>query len=77
MSRFIDGVDVFFDDSDWTPHSPSQLLAKLGVRDQPKTRQREAVAGWLKSNDPSPFLRTCLVDDGLLGSVDSRRHSAA
>lgn len=66
FNRFIDGVDFIPVDSDWTPHTPSQLLAKLGVRDQPKQRQREAVARWLEDNEPSDLLRVFLEDDGLV-----------
>lgn len=80
FNRFIDGVEFIPLDSDWTPYTPSQLLAKLGVRDAPKRHQREAVADWLGENQPTTFLRMCLEDDGLIaGSAGSGepRHSAA
>jgi hypothetical protein len=79
FSRFIDGVDVLPDDS-WTPHTPSQLLFKLGVRNQPKDGQRKAVAEWLATNEPSTFLLMFLEDDGLVdgrSAEDASRHSAA
>ena len=78
-SRFIDGVEAVFDNSDWTPHTPSQLLGKLGMHDQPKDHQRDAVARWLETNEPTRFLQRLLEHDGLVdaSSVDASHHSAA
>lgn len=80
FNRFVDGVELIPHGSDWTPYTPSQLLAKIGVRDAPRQRQREAVAAWLETNEPTTFLRMCLEDDGLIGDSTSSgqaRHSAA
>jgi hypothetical protein len=68
-NRFVDGVEFISPDSDRTPYTPSQLLAKLGVRDAPKQRRRHAVASWLEDNEPTPLLRRFLADDGLIESA--------
>jgi hypothetical protein len=80
FNRFIDGVDFIPIESDWTPRSTSQLLSKLGVRSKSKEEQRFAIASWLKTNEPAPFLRMCLQDDGFLTEASTQavpRHSAA
>ena len=80
FNRFIDGVDFIPIESDWTPRSTSQLLSKLGVRSKPNEEQRLAIASWLETNVPAPFLRMCLEDDGFLSEAPIQavpRHSAA
>lgn len=78
-SRFIDGVEALCDDSDWTPITPSQLLAKLEMHGKPKDQQRDAVARWLETNEATRFLQASLEHDGLVDppSVDASHHSAA
>jgi hypothetical protein len=80
FNKFIDGVDFVPAESDWTPHTTSQLLGKLNVRGRPRDVQRRAVASWLEANKPAPFLRMCLEDDGFLKAETTQpapRHSAA
>lgn len=80
FNRFINGVDFIPVGSDWTPHTTSQLLSKLGVRSKPREEQSRAIASWLETNEPAPFLRMCLEDDGFLVEAPTQvvpRHSAA
>ena len=80
FSRFIDGVELVPAESDWTPYTPSQLLAKLRVRSRPRADQRAAIEKWLAANEPAPFLRMCLEDDGYVvgqRAQNERRQSAA
>jgi hypothetical protein len=80
MSRFTEDLFLIPAGEEWVPRTPSQLLHQLGVRLDAKQNQRKAVASWLETNEPSPFLRRCLEMDQLVDVSSEPRsagHSAA
>lgn len=75
MSKFTENLSLA--EIGAPPKSATQLLTQLGVREQPKAAQRDAVAAWLQDHEPVPVLRMGLEYWGLLPDGVSRNgHSA-
>jgi len=80
MNRFTEDLFLIPAAEEWVPRTPSQLLHELGVRLDSKQDQCRAVASWLETHEPSPFLRRCLKMDRLIDVSSQPRssgHSAA
>jgi hypothetical protein len=46
------------------PRTPDQLFYRLGVYCESEAVQREALAEWLRDNEPIPIMRVVLEYDG-------------
>lgn len=76
MSRFVAEEGELVEPGTALPLvTTKRLLAALGVRDAPVDEQREAVATWLRTNEPNEVLTACLRREGFL-SPESPNDSA-
>jgi hypothetical protein len=67
--RFIVQPGDFCHPSELRPATMSDLLADLGVTDQPEEVRAAAIRKWLETNEPMQLLELYLVDEGFLDHV--------